>query len=118
MVKRLKEGASVNWLQVIGAAITALAFSLLFFGSVYAFILAAVLAAGGLSLLSYGYVVAFRFDPNSGDPERRKAISRSKAVWGDRLAEVLRASEIAEATKLPETPAGPVSSGESSPPVE
>ena len=46
-------------------------------------------SAAGLALLSYEYVVAFRFDPNGGDPERRKLLGQKYEVWGPQLAELL-----------------------------
>ncbi len=62
----------------------------------YIWILTALLALAGLTLLAYGYVMAFRFDPNAGDPEPRKALGQRHAVWGERLDEVLAASPNAE----------------------
>jgi hypothetical protein len=35
------------------------------------------------------YLVAFQFDPNAGDPEPRKVLGRTQAVWGEQLAELL-----------------------------
>jgi hypothetical protein len=110
MARHLKEERSVNPFQVTGAVITVLAFLLLFFGTAYASVLTVVLAVAGLSLLCYGYMVAFRFDPNAGDPESRKAIGRRSAVWGDRLTDMLRASEIAE-PHAPEPAAGSLGGG-------
>ncbi len=46
----------------------------------------------GFGLLACGYVVAYRFDPNAGDPEVRKAIGREHSVWGEQLA-AIRASD-------------------------
>jgi hypothetical protein len=106
MAKRLKEEVSVNPFQVTGAAVTVVAFLLLFFGTAYAFVLAAVLAVAGLSLLCYGYVVEFRFDPNEKDAELRKAIGQRSAVWGDRLTEMLRTGEIAEPAPAPAADSG------------
>jgi hypothetical protein len=96
MARRLKENASINSLQVVGASIAVSAVLLLFLGTVYALVLAVVLGAAGLALLGYGYAVAFRFDPNSGDAEPRKAIGQRSAVWGDELVEMLQAGQIAD----------------------
>jgi hypothetical protein len=50
-------------------------------------------ALTGLSLLTYGYVIAFRFDPNAGDPAPRKSIGQRCAVWGEQLADIAKASQ-------------------------
>jgi len=96
MSRKLKDGASINPLQIAGVVIGALSFIPLAFGIPYIWILTIVLAVTGLALLVYGYVVAFRFDPNTGDPEPRKALGRRHAVWGEQLAELLATSSNAE----------------------
>ena len=63
------------------------------FGNAWAWGAAVVGAVVGLSLLTYGYVIAFDFDPNAGDPATRKAIGQRCAVWGEQLADVTRASQ-------------------------
>jgi hypothetical protein len=106
MTKRLREEKSVNPLQITGAVVTVLALLLLLFGTFSAYVLTAVLAAIGLGLLCYGYVVAFRFDPNAADRELRKAVGRRSAVWGDKLAELMRARETGESAEAaPHSPA-------------
>jgi hypothetical protein len=47
-------------------------------------------------------VVAFRFDPNAGDPEPRKAIGCSHAVWHEQLAELFSASAPTESDAAPD----------------
>jgi len=54
-----------------------------------------------LTLLAYGYVLAFRFDPNAGDPEPRKALGQRHAVWGEQLAELVATSPNAEPISWP-----------------
>jgi hypothetical protein len=54
--------------------------------------LSLILALPGLALLIYGYVVSARFDPNAGDPEHRKALGRTCAIWGEGLNDVLARS--------------------------
>ncbi|MGO9113624.1 MAG: hypothetical protein ACLP9L_30705 [Thermoguttaceae bacterium] len=44
-----------------------------------------LLAILGIGLFAYGYQVASRWDPNSGDPEARKALGRKQTVWGEKL---------------------------------
>ena len=73
MSRQLKEEAWTNRFQVVGAGITVLSFVPLAFDIALIWALTLVLAAVGFMLLAYGYVVAFRFDPNAGDAELRKA---------------------------------------------
>jgi hypothetical protein len=42
--------------------------------------------------MAYGYYLTFRFDPDAGDPEPRKALGQRRAVWGEQLAKLLAAS--------------------------
>jgi predicted RNA-binding Zn-ribbon protein involved in translation (DUF1610 family) len=88
MSRRLKEDISLNSLQIVGVAIAVLSLIPLAFKMPYIWVLTILLAMTGVILLVYGYVVAFRYDPNAGDPEPRKAIGRKLAVWGDKLAEL------------------------------
>lgn len=91
MVRQLKAEAGINRLQVAGGVITLLAFIPLAFGIPTAWVLTPIVALAGLIVLACGYVVAFRYDPNAGDPEARKAIGRQHAVWGEHLAQCLPA---------------------------
>lgn len=84
----LKQEASINSLQIAGAVVAALSLVPLAFDFPYVWVLTIALGTVGLALLAYGYVVAFRFDPNAGDPELRKELGRRHAVWGERLAEL------------------------------
>ena len=91
-----KEEAAINSLQIAGVVIAGLSLVPLAFGIPYIWALTIALAAAGLALLVYGYVIAFRFNPNAGDPEPRKALGRRHAVWGEPLAELLATSPDAE----------------------
>jgi len=96
MSRKLKEEVSINRLQIAGLVIAVLSLVPLAFSIPYAWVLTLVLAVAGVALLAYGYVVAFRFDPNAGDPEPRKALGRRHAVWGEQLAELLGTDANAE----------------------
>lgn len=96
MSRNLKEAGSINSLQIAGLVIAVFSLVPLLFGFPYIWILTLVLAAGGLALLAWGYVCAFRFDPNAGDPEPRKELGRKYAVWGEQLAELLATRPLAE----------------------
>jgi hypothetical protein len=101
MSRMLKEEASINSLQIAGGVIAVLALVPLAFGIPYIWVLTIVLAVAGLALLVWGYVRALRFDPNAGDPEPRKALSRRHAVCGEHLAELLATSPPAEPHAAP-----------------
>ena len=96
MSRQLKEAAWINWPQIAGAAIVLLSFIPLLFAISYLWVLTLILGTAGLAVLSYGYVIAFRFDPNAGDPEPRKVLGQKYAVWGAQLAELLAANANAE----------------------
>lgn len=96
MLQKLKSEASINSLQIAGTVIAVLSLVPLAFGIPYLWVVTIVLAVAGLALLAYGYVLAFRFDPNAGDPEPRKSLGRRHAVWGEQLAELLATSPNAE----------------------
>ena len=89
MARKLKEEASINSVQITGLVITVLAIAPLWLDMPYIWVLSTVLAIAGLAVLARGYVLSTRFDPNSGDPELRKAVGRRQAIWGERLAELL-----------------------------
>lgn len=96
MSRELKDEASINAWQIAGVVLTLLSFVLLAFDIAYVWVLSIALAIVGLAVLTYGYVVAFHFDPNAGDPEPRKALGRKHAVWGERLSELLAVRSSAE----------------------
>jgi hypothetical protein len=98
MSRKLKEDASINWLQITGVVIAVLSLVPLAFNISYVWLLTFVLAVVGLALITYGYVVAFGFDPNTGDPEPRKALGRTHALWGEQLDELLAMNANAEKT--------------------
>jgi hypothetical protein len=102
MSRQLKEEANINPLQVAGVMVALSSLIPLAFDITYIWVLTIVLAIAGLTPLAYGYVIAFRFDPNAGDPESRKAQGRSHAVWGEQLAELLAASPPAEPGAAPD----------------
>ena len=93
MARRLKDNASINGLQIAGGAIFLMSLVPLAFGNALAWGAAMIGALTGLSLLTYGYVIAFRFDPNAGDPAPRKSIGQRCAVWGEQLADIAKASQ-------------------------
>lgn len=96
MSRQLKEAVQINPLQLAGLVIALVSVIPLFLDIAYIWVLTLILAAIGLTLVAYGYVLAFRFDPNKGDPEPRKALGRRHAVWGEQLAELLAANLNAE----------------------
>jgi hypothetical protein len=104
MSQMLREEASINSFQIAGLLIAVISLVPLAFGIPYIWVVTIVLAAVGLALVAYGYVVAFRFEPNAGDSGPRKAVGQRHAIWGEQLAELLAASPNAE-------PAAPADGG-------
>lgn len=96
MARQLKEAASTNPVQIAGAVMVSLGFTPVACNIGNLWVATTVIAVVGLVLLVYGYVLAFRFDPNQGDPEARKALGRAHAVWGEQLTELLRRHPSAE----------------------
>jgi hypothetical protein len=107
MAKQLKEGAWTNAYQVAGALIAMLSLIPLAFSIDYNWVLTLVLAVAGLALLSYGYVLSHRYDPNAGDPGPRKELGRRHAVWGERLAELLATNPNVPPGESASQPRGP-----------
>jgi hypothetical protein len=85
MAAQLKEEAWINRFQIVGLVVVLLAFIPLAFNVAFVWVLTLVIAAVGLTLVVYGYVVAYRFDPNAGDAEPRKALGRKLAIRGEQL---------------------------------
>ena len=96
MSRVLKEEASLNRPQIVGLAVAALSLVPLAFGISYIWVITIVLAIVGLALVTWGYVLAFCFDPNAGDPEARKSLGQRHAVWGEQLAQLLATTSRAE----------------------
>jgi hypothetical protein len=96
MSRKLKDEASINRLQIAGASIAGLSLLPLASSIPHVWVITPILAVAGLALLAYGYVVAFCFDPNAGDPEPRKVLGRRHAVWGQQLVGLLAAESKAE----------------------
>src|SRR5262245_3345573 len=90
MVRGLKDSASINWLQIIGAVLLIGPFLPMIFGFRLAWLVAILGAAVGLALLVRGYALAFGYDPNAGDPEPRRALGRRVALWGEKFEELLK----------------------------
>jgi hypothetical protein len=91
MARLLKEDKSINRVQIVGLVIALAALVPLALSIPYIWVLSIVLGLAGVALVIWGCVLALRFDPNSGDPEPRKAQGRRHAVWGAELAELLAA---------------------------
>ena len=101
MAHRLKNEAAMNELQIVGAVLMCLSFVSLAFDAPDLWILTTFLAVSGVAVLAWGYVCAFRFDPNAGDPEPRKALGRTHAVWGEPLEQLLTTNPPAEPAAAP-----------------
>jgi hypothetical protein len=95
----LKEEASFNLFQISGGLVAVLGFIPLAFDSASNWVITLVFGVVGVCLMAYGYYLSFRFDPNAGDPEPRKALGQRHAVWGEQLDKLL-----AENTDVPPDP--------------
>ena len=102
MARNLKDEASINPRQIAGVVIALLSLVPLMLEIPYIWVLTIVLAVIGLALLAWGLVLTFRFDPNAGDPEPRKALGRRHAVCGEQLAELRGTNPSAEPAAAPE----------------
>ena len=92
MSRLLKEEASINLFQIGGGLMAVLGFIPLAFDIASNWVVTLVIGVAGVCLMAYGYYLTFRFDPNAGDPEPRKALGQRHAVWGNQLAKLLAAS--------------------------
>jgi len=101
MAKRLTEGASINWIQIVGAVVAATALLLLAVTRTDYGAVAIALGIVGLAVLACGYVVSFRFDPNAGDPAERIAVGQQHAIWGEQLDELLRLEAEGRSESMP-----------------
>jgi hypothetical protein len=91
MATLLKDKASINGWQIGGALLLASSAVPLLFDAIHLWTASLAIGLVGLGRLVYGYVTAFRFDPNTTDREARKVVGRRHAVWGEQLAELLLA---------------------------
>ena len=107
MARLLKEEAWTNPFQIAGALLVVLGFIPLAFDLASNWIITLVIVgAPGVCLMAYGYYLSFRFDPNAGDPEPRKALGQRHAVWGEQLAKLLAASPDVTPDPPSRSPAG------------
>lgn len=102
MVRLLKDEGTSNWPTIAGLGVAAASLVPLVFGVHYGVTVAGV--AAGLVLVGCGDWIQARYNPNAGDPERRKAIGRKHAVWGEQLAEALAADPHPVAAAAPPDP--------------
>jgi hypothetical protein len=96
MSRKMKEDVSINPVQIAGLVLAMISLVPLVFAIPYRWVLTIVLATAGLAVVAWGYLLALRFDPNSGHPEPRKALGRRHAVWGEQLAELVAANRPSE----------------------
>ena len=94
--RQMKESAWMNRTQIVGGAIVLASLIFLALPFDYIWIATIVLAVVGLAIVAYGYLIAYRYDPNGGDPEPRKAFARDHAVWGQQLDEMIASGQITD----------------------
>ncbi|PQO45833.1 hypothetical protein [Blastopirellula marina] len=104
MVALLKEESPSNLVFTAGLAVAALSFIPLAFDIPNIWIATAAGVSVGVLLMAYPEFAAYRFNPNDGDPEPRKARGRKHSLWGDQLQKLLATPENND-TSEPEQPA-------------
>jgi hypothetical protein len=85
MVELLRTEGTSNAPVIAGSIVIVLSLILLAFSVPYIWVATAVGVSVGFGLIGYADWAAARWDPNAGDPERRKARGRKRAVWGEEL---------------------------------
>ncbi len=89
MVELLRTERTSNAPVKAGLIVAVLSLIPLAFSVPYNWIATAVGVSVGLGLIGYADWAAARWDPNAGDPEKRKARGRKRAVWGEALDPLL-----------------------------
>ena len=89
MVDRLRAEGTSNAPVIAGLIVAVLSLIPLAFSIPYIWVATAAGVSVGLGLIGYADWAAARWDPNSGDPEPRKARGRKRAVWGEPLDRLL-----------------------------
>jgi len=83
----------IHWAHAAGAGVLALALVFFVVPEPAAQIAGAGIAACGLGLVIAGFILRARQDMNSGDPEPRKLLGQSQAVWGEKLTELVKSGQ-------------------------
>jgi hypothetical protein len=89
MVERLRTEGTSNAPVKAGLIIAVLSLIPLAFRISYIWVATAAGVSVGFGLIGYADWAAARWDPNAGDPEKRKARGRRRAVWGEELDRLL-----------------------------
>ena len=89
MVEMLRTEGTSNTPVIAGLTIAALSLIPLAFSVPHIWVASAVGVSIGLGLIGFADWAAARWDPNAGDPKKRKARSRKLAVWGEELDQLL-----------------------------
>jgi hypothetical protein len=89
MIARVR-GRKVHPLQVVGAVVFACGPALLLLDEPGALAFAVGVALLGLGMAAGGMLLRRRLDPNAGDPEPRKQLGLSQAVWGKKLERLVK----------------------------
>lgn len=96
MVEVLRSEGTSNAPVKVGLLVIVVSLIPLAFSVPYNWVATVVGVAVGFGLIGYGDWAAARWDPNAGPPEKRKALGRKRAVWGEELDELLAAGRDAD----------------------
>jgi hypothetical protein len=94
MARQMKEAAWVNRQQVVGLVIAMASLIFLALPFAYGWIATVVVAIFGLHVMIRGYIIAYRFDANAGDPEPRKLLAQQHSVWGEKLQGLIDSGQL------------------------
>jgi hypothetical protein len=89
MVELLRTEGTSNAPVIAGSIVIVLSLIPLAFSVPYIWVATAVGVSVGFGLIGYADWASARWDPNAGDPEKRKARGRKRAVWGEELDRLL-----------------------------
>jgi hypothetical protein len=94
MARQMKESAWVNRQQIAGLVIATVSLIFLALPFAYSWIATILVAIVGIIVMTRGYIIAYRFDANAGDPEPRKRFAQKHAVWGEELQALIDSGQI------------------------
>jgi hypothetical protein len=89
MVELLRTEGTSNAPMIAGLIVAGLSFIPLAFSVPYIWVATVAGVLVGLGLIGYADWATARWNPNAGDPEKRKARGRKRAVWGEELDRLL-----------------------------
>jgi hypothetical protein len=100
MVDRLREEGTSNAPMIAGLVVAVLSLIPLLFSVPYNWVATVIGMSVGLGLAGYADWAAAHWNPNAGEPEKRKARGRKRTVWGEELDRLLATDMAADLTPV------------------